>query len=298
MVLPRYPLPTHDVVKRSGAPSAFEESIVAYNEIQNPTLKNALVLEDAISDLPKVGNDQADDVVEYLVKPTTEFQRYIRLSRKEMLDNSFGDKAGPGEGKLMDHCPLKLGEDDYERVKRIPFEKGANFRDLKGVRVGPNNVAEFDPEIPRVYLESGKPLVPEYAMNFRRGMSRRPFGRLWWDQTVPTVVTTPTPHSQAILHPSQARVLTVRENARLQGFPDYYRLDGPIKQRYMQVGNAVAVPMARALGYSLGLVYLHKHDGSDDLLFVLPTNFFSPGQTEAVARASSVGLSADEVAEE
>jgi hypothetical protein len=36
---------------------------------------------------------------------------------------------------------------------------------------------------------------------------------------------------QAILHPSQARVLTVRENARLQGFPDYYQMDGPIKQR-------------------------------------------------------------------
>ena len=40
-----------------------------------------------------------------------------------MLDYSFGDKTGPGEGKLMDHCPLKLNKDDYERVKRIPFEK-------------------------------------------------------------------------------------------------------------------------------------------------------------------------------
>ncbi|EMS48088.1 DNA (cytosine-5)-methyltransferase 1 [Triticum urartu] len=245
-VLPKHPLPTHNVVIRGGAPNAFTQSIVAYDEIQNPTLKNALVLEDAISDLPKaciyltfVGNDQADDVLEYLAKPKTEFQRYIRLSRKEMLDYSFGDKTGPGEGKLMDHCPLKLNKDDYERVKRIPFEKGANFRDLEGVRVGPNNVAEFDPEIPRVYLESGNPLVPEYAIKFRSGKSLRytlrciyrPFGRLWWDETVPTVVTSANPHSQKILHPGQARVLTVRENARLQGFPDYYRLDGSIKER-------------------------------------------------------------------
>lgn len=36
---------------------------------------------------------------------------------------------------------------------------------------------------------------------------------------------------QAILHPVQDRVLTVRENARLQGFPDYYKLCGPIKER-------------------------------------------------------------------
>jgi DNA (cytosine-5)-methyltransferase 1 len=36
---------------------------------------------------------------------------------------------------------------------------------------------------------------------------------------------------QIILHPNQDRVLTVRENARLQGFPDYYRLIGPIKEK-------------------------------------------------------------------
>ena len=38
---------------------------------------------------------------------------------------------------------------------------------------------------------------------------------------------------QAILHPEQDRVLTIRENARLQGFPDYYKLFGPVKQRWV-----------------------------------------------------------------
>ena len=38
---------------------------------------------------------------------------------------------------------------------------------------------------------------------------------------------------QAILHPEQDRVLTIRENARLQGFPDYYKLFGPVKQRWI-----------------------------------------------------------------
>jgi DNA (cytosine-5)-methyltransferase 1 len=40
-----------------------------------------------------------------------------------MLDFSFGDQAGPREGKLLDHRPLKLNTDDYERVKKIPYKK-------------------------------------------------------------------------------------------------------------------------------------------------------------------------------
>lgn len=33
------------------------------------------------------------------------------------------------------------------------------------------------------------------------------------------------------MHPEQDRVLSIRENARLQGFPDFYKLCGPVKER-------------------------------------------------------------------
>ncbi|KAI5428097.1 hypothetical protein KIW84_033195 [Lathyrus oleraceus] len=56
---------------------------------------------------------------------------------------------------------------------------------------------------------------------------------------------------QVILHPEQDIVLSIRENARLQGFPDCYKLCGPIKERYMQVGNAVVVLVALGLRYKL-----------------------------------------------
>lgn len=46
--------------------------------------------------------------------------------------------------------------------------------------------------------------------------------------------------------------------------------------RYMQVGNAVAVPVARALGYSLGMAYMGKLDG-DGPLFKLPKSFTRTG---------------------
>ncbi|MCH83822.1 DNA (cytosine-5)-methyltransferase CMT3-like, partial [Trifolium medium] len=38
--------------------------------------------------------------------------------------------------------------------------------------------------------------VPNYAMSFVGGTSSKPFARLWWDETVPTVVTRPEPHNQ------------------------------------------------------------------------------------------------------
>lgn len=172
---------------------------------------------------------------------------------------------------LYDHRPLKLNDDDHQRVCQIPKRKGANFRDLKGVRVKSDNHVEWDPDVERVYLPSGKPLVPDYAMTFVDGRSTKPFGRLWWDETVPTVVTRAEPHNQAILHPVQDRVLTIRENARLQGFPDYYKLLGPIKERYIQVGNAVAVPVARALGYSLAMS-CNGNAGAEPV-FSLPPKF-------------------------
>jgi hypothetical protein len=45
------------------------------------------------------------------------------LFLSDMLDWSFGEEAGPVEGKLLDHQPLRLNNDDYERVQQIPVKK-------------------------------------------------------------------------------------------------------------------------------------------------------------------------------
>ncbi|XP_047092441.1 DNA (cytosine-5)-methyltransferase CMT1-like [Lolium rigidum] len=261
-VLPKFPLPTHDAINRGHqVPTKFSQCLVACDETEAKNVEKALVLRDALSDLPKVGNDQPNDAMPYNSRPISEFQRYIRLNRKGMMDDSLGD-ATHKKVQLFDHQPLQLNKDDYER--------GANFRDLKGVR------------------------VPNYAMTFMKGKSVKPFGRLWLDETVSTVVTRAEPHNQAILHPKQDRVLTVRENARLQGFPDYYKLYGPIKQKYIQVGNAVAIPVARALGYSLAQAYQQREfDGDQCPLFKLPGNFIP-----AAARLPQGNSGGEEAVEE
>ncbi|KAH7840043.1 hypothetical protein Vadar_011878 [Vaccinium darrowii] len=267
--LPQYPLPTHNVVLRGGGPTEFEGNVVAYEEGRRAELEKELFLKDAISDLPPVENDEGRDEMSYESEPMTKFQRFIRLGKDELL--SSASRSEPIDRILFDHRPLRLNDDDHQRVCKVPKKKGANFRDLEGVRVCSDNKVEWDPDVKRVYLSSGKPLVPDYAMTFIKGYSSKPFGRLWWDETVPTVVTRAEPHNQVILHPEQDRVLTVRENARLQGFPDYYRLFGSIKERYIQVGNAVAVPVSRALGYALALAA--QGLCSDEPVFTLPKKF-------------------------
>ncbi|KAH9299402.1 hypothetical protein KI387_031084, partial [Taxus chinensis] len=267
--LPPYPLPTHDVVVKGSFPVSWEHNAVAYDETDKPQLREALVLADAISDLPPVKNTEDRDEMPYKSSFHTDFQYLMRLP-KEGFNGGNASHAKRSSKKLYDHRPLIMNEDDFERTCKIPKRKGANFRDLEGVSVRPDNSVELDLEN-RVLLSSGKPLVPDYAVALQQGRSSRPFGRIWWDEIMGTVFTSPEPHSQITIHPEQDRVLTIRETARIQGFPDYYKFFGTVKSRYMQVGNAVAIPVAKALGYELGLAIQKKCATSH--VVELPSNF-------------------------
>ncbi|CAI9762558.1 unnamed protein product [Fraxinus pennsylvanica] len=270
--LPQFPLPTHDVVVRYWPPCEFERNTVAYDEGQPRALEDTIVLQDAISDLPSVTNDETREEMIYEKPPETVFQRYIRSSKDEMLGLVSNREMGSKCPVLFDHRPLQLSSHDYLRVCQIPKRKGANFRDLPGVIVGEDNVARRDPTKEPMMLPTGRLVVPDCVFNFEQGKSKKPYARLWWDETVATVVTFPYVRCQAVLHPEQNRLLTIREFARLQGFPDFYRFCGTVKEKYCQIGNAVSVPVARALGYALGMASTRKFSG-DEPLVILPPKF-------------------------
>ena len=57
--------------------------------------------------------------------------------------------------------------------------------------------------------------------------------------------------SSRFIHPFEDRFLTVREQARLMGFPDDHVFLGGRDEQYNQVGEAVPVPLAEAVAWSV-----------------------------------------------
>lgn len=77
------------------------------------------------------------------------------------------------------------------------------------------------------------------------------FRRLAWDEPAPTIVGKSNRKSSALCHPEAIRPLTVREAARVQGFPDDWQFVGNMHAQYLQIGNAVPVGLGLAIGRAL-----------------------------------------------
>jgi len=75
------------------------------------------------------------------------------------------------------------------------------------------------------------------------GGSRHPnYIRLNPNRRAPTVMG-----SSRFIHPYEDRLLTVREQARLMGFPDHHVFQGSRDAQYDMVGEAVPPPLAKAI---------------------------------------------------
>ena len=81
----------------------------------------------------------------------------------------------------------------------------------------------------------------------KTGMARR----LSLDEPSLTLTCSPCQKQTERCHPTETRPLSVREYARIQTFPDYWQFQGTVAAQYKQIGNAVPVNLAWAIGRSL-----------------------------------------------
>lgn len=114
-----------------------------------------------------------------------------------------------------------------EILSKVP--EGGNWRDL------PENLQ-------REYMKGSYNLP-----GGKTGMARR----LSLDEPSLTLTCAPAQKQTERCHPTETRPLTIREYARIQTFPDSWDFAGNLSSQYKQIGNAVPVNLAKAMGHRL-----------------------------------------------
>lgn len=136
------------------------------------------------------------------------------------------------KGELYaDDVPPSIGQEYPAKKRRVMamVPEGGDWRDLP-VSVQKEYMGGS------FYLGGGK-----------TGMARR----LSMDEPSLTLTCSPAQKQTERCHPTQTRPLTVREYARVQTFPDEWRFTGSMSEQYKQIGNAVPVNLAYAMGRAL-----------------------------------------------
>ena len=120
-----------------------------------------------------------------------------------------------------------LPPDRKKYLKMVP--EGGNWRDLP---------KEVIPAAMGGAYESGGGKVGFYR-------------RLTYSQPSPTITTAPAQKATMLCHPTKDRPLSVKEYARIQQFPEDWVFTGTTAAKYKQIGNAVPVGLAKAIGQAV-----------------------------------------------
>lgn len=138
----------------------------------------------------------------------------------------------------------------YQRLMRKKCAAGTAPNSLRLARHNGETLSRFNKILK--YCVKGKSLTKTELEKL--GTKKQCFTPLHPDMLSRTITTLP----DDLLHYSEPRILTVRENARIQSFPDWFDFQGKYTTggarrkeecpRYSQVGNAVPPLMAEALG--------------------------------------------------
>ncbi|CAL1301280.1 unnamed protein product [Larinioides sclopetarius] len=275
--LPVFPEPTHVFSPRACQLTVQVDEKKFQSNIKWTTSApyRTITVKDALSDLPPIRNGAKVEEISYAGEALSHFQKKLRVVEYECV--------------LRDHICKEMNPLVEARMQHIPTLPGADWRDLPNIVVRLNDgtytkllkYTHHDVKNGKASngalrgvcaCASGKACDPAdrqfntlipwclpHTGNRHNNWSGL-YGRLEWDGFFSTTITNPEPMGKQgrVLHPEQHRLVSVRECARSQGFPDSYRFFGTILDRHRQVGNAVPPPLAEAIGLEIRKCLAHK----------------------------------------
>jgi len=177
-------------------------------------LDHKITVDEAISDLPQIESSQGSEVMEYPLAPQNDYQRLMRGNISHVMNHV-----------AMRHTPRLIAR--FKAIK--PGQSLVDVWETHGAvkRGAPGEKSEI-----------------KFHQNNQR---------LFGDQPAPTIAAS---FQSNFIHPHLNRNFTAREGARLQSFPDDFIFEGMRTKmswekglsQYQQIGNAVPVLMAKAIG--------------------------------------------------
>jgi DNA (cytosine-5)-methyltransferase 1 len=187
-------------------------------------------VKEAIGDLPSLSNE----------KPNCEKPTY-----EPGHPTSFQSLMRDGQTKVQDHTVHVVHPVMAKRFEYIP--QGYNLLKALRERRIPANVMK------KTYFR-GKRIVA-FSEKTLKNMHSNIYRRLEWNKPSCTITHV---RKTVLIHPLEHRLLSVREAARLQSFPDWYRFSGSINQQYQQIADAVPPLLAKELARHLARI-INQH---------------------------------------
>jgi DNA (cytosine-5)-methyltransferase 1 len=176
-------------------------------------------------------------------------------------------RKGPDDSEMTDHVVRQLRPEDAARARSL--SPGQTMRNL------PPHLQHSS------YQRRANRRVMDGTPTERRGGAPAGLRRLIPDQPSKAITSSA---SSEFLHPFDDRFLTLRECARLQTFPDWFRFLGSYSERATLIGNAIppllGLAVGRALQATLRDARPRETPGQGELLSFVPT--LSTGMSPAL----------------
>ena len=238
---------TFVIGNRLGMEFNLPEPIV---HVHGRIFKNAdVTLRHTIGELPNPTLDKSSPIC-YSGKPKHEWEEQLR----------------DGNKKLYDHFTPKIEGVQLERIRHL--KPGQSMKDL------PESLHH------KSFKRRAYRRVRDGMPTERRGGAPSGIKRLIFDEPSLTITGAAI---REFIHPEANRPLTLRECARIQTFPDWFRFQGNTSEKIKQIGNAIPPLLAEIFA-----VHLLVNYGFGETRCTSPGRLFAHTLTKATAMSPAL----------